>query len=211
MPRSLVTSRARPTLFAGGLFNSAAAFSGLQVTAMLNHVMHGMRGIQLAGMFNWNRSNLADLVMYLGAIGAKKGDVQRYHTHHDTTATSGGITVSGLASSSMYQYGLQVSGLVIRAFRRMDGAQIGGLVSYAGDLSGFQVGTVNVANDAVGLQVGLVNVSRRIQGLQIGLINVATDNPLPFMVGVNGGFGSFERSPTGDSPPGERSVEIHYK
>jgi hypothetical protein len=186
---------------------------GLHITGFLNHAMKTAAGLRVAGFFNWDNSSIDEIGLFASAFArnGEAGSTDRFSIRHNATGKAAGIQIAGLGNSAMHLDGIQVSALVNRAFRRARGAQFGGLVNYAGDLTGVQVGLVNVARDVGGFQIGFVNVARRLKGIQIGLLNVAYENSLPFMVFVNAGFSDLPIEPTGAPAPGDYDAAIQWK
>jgi hypothetical protein len=67
------------------------------------------------------------------------------------------------------------------------GASVSGIYNGAGELHGFSAGAVNVFHEnQTGLSIGLVNFAEELSGIQIGIFNIARNNPgwaryLPFI------------------------------
>ena len=90
-----------------------------------------MSGLQIAGLFNWNRGS-ATVTGLQAAIGANIN-----------------VTTSNI-------YGVQIAIANIGELQSIYGAQIG-LYNRADHVHGIQIGLVNVANNLHGLQIGLAN------------------------------------------------------
>jgi hypothetical protein len=66
------------------------------------------------------------------------------------------------------------------------GAQLSGLVNFARDLRGVQIGAVNVARKVKGLQLGVVNVSNEVDGGAIGVVNISKNGKIQPTVWYSG-------------------------
>jgi len=63
-----------------------------------------------------------------------------------------------------------------------------GFINTSGDVTGVQIGFINSAREVHGVQIGFLNSTKRLYGVQIGWFNIASQNTLPFMIGLNIGF-----------------------
>jgi hypothetical protein len=67
--------------------------------------------------------------------------------------------------------------------RAVRGVSVAGLYLKTWDLTGIGVGAYNrVRRTQVGLTIGLINYARELHGVQIGIINIAKNNKAPFRV-----------------------------
>jgi hypothetical protein len=168
-------------LFAG----YGGALSGFELSGIGAIRSGPVKGFQLAGIFN-----LAE-TFYGLEVG---GITNIYHG-----GPSRGATISGIVDISAGEItGLQLAGNVAIA-RAINGLQVSvvsiswgavygsqvGVVSYAGDLVGFQLGVSNITvGNMDGFQLGVTNVTAgQVSSGQLGVVNWATKTD-GFMLGV---------------------------
>ncbi len=90
-----------------------------------------------------------------------------------------GVGLSPLVhTTAKFVCGAELAGVGNVVGGPIEGAQLGGVFNYAGDVNGAQLsGVVNVSRDVSGVQGGLVNVAKgNVHGVQIGLVNYADDS-----------------------------------
>lgn len=170
----------------GGLF-------GVEVGILGNELSRPMEGLQLAGGYNWGKSDAYGL-QASGLFSYNKGNLY-------------GLQLAGLFTGNNNTHGIQLAGLGNFA-RTLYGTQVGVLSNIATDVYGFQLsGLANFANGALfGVQVAGVgniawggksavqiaglfnysataqsqlaigfNIAQLIDGVQIGTINGGRD------------------------------------
>jgi len=175
-------------------------FTGLAQVGAFNRVDNDFRGVGQLGLVN-----MAGTHNGLAQVGLIN--------------TTGRATVLqlGLYSDADRMYGLQVGGLVARggvvggvAFSPLVNGHArtygieAALVNISGDINGIAFAPIgNAHQDVRGLQVGFLNMGGHVQGVQLGVFNSATIlsgvqiggfnfsrmGGLPFMLGLNVGFG----------------------
>ncbi|MBM4355059.1 MAG: hypothetical protein FJ109_14955 [Deltaproteobacteria bacterium] len=135
--------------------------SGLQVGPILNWVVRDVSGVQL-GMVN-----------IAGKVPTALGSLSKARSNPNPSDRS-------------EVRGLQIA-LITNITASVQGIQVGpGNVTET--VTGLQLGLVNQAGRVNGLQIGAMNFCTVLNGVQIGGINVATDNFIPFMLGLNVGW-----------------------
>jgi hypothetical protein len=118
-------------------------------------------GVQAAGGAAWTREDMRGVQTAIGAVWAK-GRV------------SGIQAAVGLALARGDLRGMQSAALNL-GLARVDGVQLG-MIQWAQQLRGVQMGGVNVIDSGQGMQVGLVSLAKgEVKGLQIGLVTYADE------------------------------------
>lgn len=180
-----------------GFANDHGHVVGLEI-ALFNYAKK-VDGIQL-GPFNG--ADDVDAGLMLGIMNYAKYDstaieIGLLNSNNllvgDTEALLSQGTMRGLqiaAANTAYDLkGLQLSIGYNQARNDMSGVQITFLINdVAESMNGLQISCANFAHDVHGVQIGFINFTHGLHGVQIGLLNIATDNALPFMVGINAGF-----------------------
>lgn len=152
-----------------GLMNRSRSVSGAQIGGLVNYSKYDLEGIQIGGLYNHAKrtrepQQLKFSTQISGLVNTAK-DVDLY------------VQISGMVNTGRDIKGTQITGIYNRA-RQLNGTQISGIVNRAkGSMSGIQVGGIlNYAEDAKGIQIGLINYSDSLDGYAIGLINIAKKN-----------------------------------
>jgi hypothetical protein len=156
---------------------------------------YGNNKIEMAGIFNANRSNvhgfqLAGLAN--GVAGTQDGvqvagwlnfvmdsvkGVQVAGFANVDLRNAGPVQLAGLTNVSIGPVeGVQASGLVNLATDNVEGFQLAGVMNIAAEgIHGAQVGLINYSGETNGFQLGLLNYSSRMNGIPIGLISIVGD------------------------------------
>ncbi len=177
-------------LQASGLFNiTKGNTAGLQTAGLFNANMGNAASLQTSGIFNFNLGELEG-IQTSGIFNSNIGNTQGIQVSGILNSNVGemqGIQGSGILNSNVGEMqGIQGSGILNVNVGQLTGGQISGILNVVTDsLTGFQIGLVNYATQSEGVQVGLVNISAKKSEnlLPIGLINI-----------VNGGLQELEIS-----------------
>ena len=162
------------------------ALSGLEISGLGAIRIGPAKGVQIAGLYNAAES----------FTGFELGGITNVYTD----GPSWGVTISGVADIAAGEiHGFQLGGVVALArsiqgvqasvisatWDDVHGAQLG-VLSYAEDVSGLQLGVIPVASGEVrGLQSGVISVTGGdLHGLQLGTINVAASGVSGAQIGV---------------------------
>ncbi|MBC8368194.1 hypothetical protein H8E52_12375 [bacterium] len=153
-----------------------------------------VRGVAIAGLFAGGEQSLTGLA--LGGCGV-------FSTRLRGLAIAGFgaggecvdgvvITLGGIGGKQLN--GIMLAGLGLGASEHIRGLAIGGILSFAPEVTGLTIGAMNglyidridledflhfkLANEKyTGLSIGLVNYSKNLNGVQLGLLNYAANNP----------------------------------
>jgi hypothetical protein len=147
---------------------------GIQLSGMLNYVRDNVAGFQLSGGFNHAGGDFTGV--QIGGIGNSAG------------GTSAGLMLAGFYNLSRESVGgFQISSVFNYTDFQLSGMQLG-LMNKAriirGNKStpptrsrGLQIGLINSSKEMDGVQIGLINFGGTVRGKQIGLINFFDRNP----------------------------------
>ena len=124
---------------------SEKSITGIEAAGLAVVAEEGVRGIGVAGLIITHPKHSAWDLMPLGP------DLEE-----DSISMNRGILVAGLRADASSVEGVTIAGLVNRS-HDFDGVGISGLNSVSGMQRGLQVGVVNYAEDLCGVQVGLLN------------------------------------------------------
>jgi hypothetical protein len=161
---------------------------GFELGLFFNTVKNGGRGVDWAGLGNWNggkfegwqasgvfnsAQSLTGLQLSFGVNRARESVLggQISGLANVNGGPSSGVFLTFGANVSRANEGLMVAGLTNVAQGKVTGFE-GSLFNYAHDVSGVQLGVVNVAKNVSGVQLGLINVADDVDGVPIGLISV---------------------------------------
>ncbi|WP_306349759.1 hypothetical protein [Flavobacterium sp. '19STA2R22 D10 B1'] len=152
----------------------------------------GVRGLEIAGLYNINRMNVEALQIagVFNTVGGSVKGVQLAGIYNNVFGDLKGIQMSGIHNSVKgSQIGIQVSGLYNNVRKDSKGIQIAGIHNTVnGSQNGLQIafgyntgngkvrgaqiaGLFNYAKDLHGIQVGLVNITGSTSGYSFGLLN----------------------------------------
>ncbi len=156
---------------AGGNVVDLGATSGLQIGAVVNRTKQ-LRGVQLAGVLNWNDDvaygiQVAPFNINAEFCGLQLGGINWF----DNNARGVSLGAFFLSENSFAGFS---AGALNYGLKRVDGLQLGG----------FNL----AAEHSSGLQLGIVNISKFHEGVQIGLINLNGLGFLPCFPGINFNF-----------------------
>lgn len=173
----------------GLLYSRIGALDGFALSGVLAHVRHSSSGFMIAGVGSVSGSpdhaTSHDAVRIGGAFNYGHGPLSGF-------SISGAVNVERVPqSATLGLSGAQIAGAVNVVTGHVDGAQIGGALNYAKNVSGMQLaGAANIAKGNVeGAQIGgavnlalgnldgaqfagALNVAEDVDGAQIGIINV---------------------------------------
>jgi hypothetical protein len=138
------------------IYNRDTAIKGFRFNLIYGNNA-GIKGVDI-GLANWNTGDLVGLQW--GAVNWTEGDFKGWQT-----------------------------GPVNKVGGFMTGLQTSALVSMNESGKGFMGSPANVSQDFIGLQFGIVNYAVELHGIQIGLINVIKNGGmLPFFPIFNYSF-----------------------
>lgn len=199
-----------PGLSSHGMYNSQV-IDNVSLNVIGGYTA-GIKGVELGGVFNINRSNVGFVQMagVFNIVGGNTKGVQGAGIYNQVLNNAGGVQVAGVANKVKAFKGLQAAGLYNRAdsaagvqvaglYNRantFNGAQFAGLVNHTVNGRGVQLaGLANSSKEKVSVQVaGFANFASKVSGLQFaGLFNVAdtSDYPLAFLNFIKSGRKSF--------------------
>lgn len=166
-----------PSLSTRGMMNSQinSSFS----LNLLGGYTGGVRGFEMAGLYNINRMNVHALQMagLFNTVGGSVKGVQLAGLYNNIFGDLNGLQISGIYNSVKgSQIGLQISGIYNQVQQDAKGIQIAAIHNNVnGSQNGLQIsGIYNAGNQKVrGIQIALLNFAKETDGLQIGLINFA--------------------------------------
>lgn len=150
----------------------------------------GVRGLEMAGLYNINRMNVDALQMagIFNTVGGSVNGVQVAGIYNNVFGNLRGLQISGIHNSVKgSQIGLQMGGIYNNVYKDSNGLQIAGIGNTVkGSQNGLQFsGIYNIGKDTVrGSQItGLFNYAKELNGVQFGLVNV-TDSPSGYSFGL---------------------------
>jgi hypothetical protein len=177
-----------PSLSTRGMMNSQIN-SNFSLN-LLGGYTGGVRGLEMAGLYNINRMNVDALQMagLFNTVGGTVKGVQLAGIYNNVFGDLKGLQMSGIHNSVKgSQIGLQISGIfnsVQNDSKGMQMAAIHNTVNCSQD--GLQIsGIYNIGNEAVrGAQIaGILNYAKELNGVQFGLINI-TGSPSGYSFGL---------------------------
>lgn len=166
-----------PGLSTRGMMNSQinSSFS----LNLLGGYTGGVRGLEIAGLYNIDRMNVEALQMagIFNTVGGSVKGVQLAGVYNNVFGDLKGLQMSGIHNSVKgSQIGLQITGIYNNVQKDSKGIQIAAIHNTVnGSQNGLQIsGIYNAGNEKVrGLQIaGVLNYTKELNGIQIGLINV---------------------------------------
>ncbi len=150
----------------------------------------GVRGLEMAGLYNINRMNVEALQMagIFNTVGGSVNGVQLAGIYNNVFGNLNGLQISGIHNSVKgSQIGLQMSGIYNNVYKDSKGLQVAGIHNTVnGSQNGLQFsGIYNIGKDTVqGAQIaGLFNYAKELDGFQFGLVNI-TDSPSGYSLGL---------------------------
>jgi len=187
-----------PSLSTRGMMNSQinSSFS----LNLLGGYTGGVRGVEMAGLYNINRMNVHALQMagLFNTVGGSVKGVQLAGIYNNVFGDLNGLQMSGIHNSVKgSQIGLQISGIYNHVQLDAKGIQIAAIYNNVnGTQNGLQIsGIYNAGHQQVrGMQIAGLNYAKELDGLQIGLINI-TGSPSGYSFGLlnfkKGGYQKF--------------------
>jgi len=187
-----------PSLSTRGMMNSQinSSFS----LNLLGGYTGGVRGVEMAGLYNINRMNVHALQMagLFNTVGGSVKGVQLAGIYNNVFGDLNGLQMSGIHNSVKgSQIGLQISGIYNHVQLDAKGIQIAAIYNNVnGSQNGLQIsGIYNAGHQQVrGIQIAGLNYAKELDGLQIGLINI-TGSPSGYSFGLlnfkKGGYQKF--------------------
>ncbi|PIF29696.1 carboxypeptidase-like protein [Flavobacterium sp. 9] len=177
-----------PSISTRGMMNSQinSSFS----LNLLGGYTGGVRGIEMAGLYNINRMNVYALQMagLFNTVGGSVKGVQLAGIYNNVFGDLRGLQMSCIHNSVKgSQIGLQITGIYNNVKKDSKGLQVSGIQNTVnGTQNGLQLsGIYNIGKDTVrGAQItGIFNYAKELKGVQIGLINV-TDSESGYSFGL---------------------------
>lgn len=173
--------------------------------SLLGGYSAGTTKLELAGLFNINRSDMSGVQMagWFNQVGGKVDGVQLaglFNSNLDsvkgvqlagltnfTTGAVEGVQLAGVANFSPKNVkGVQLAGVMNFTAADLEGSQIAGVLNFtAGNVKGSQVGLVNFANKVDGFQLGLINYADSISGIPVGFLSFVRAGYHPVEISVN--------------------------
>lgn len=166
-----------PSLSTRGMMNSQIN-SSVSLN-LLGGYTGGVRGVEMAGLYNINRMNVHALQMagIFNTVGGSVKGVQLAGVYNNVFGDLNGLQMSGIHNSIKgSQIGLQISGIYNHTQQDSKGIQIAAIYNNVnGSQNGLQIsGIYNAGHQKVrGMQIAALNYAKELDGLQIGLINFA--------------------------------------
>ena len=187
-----------PSLSTRGMMNSQinSSFS----LNLLGGYTGGVRGVEMAGLYNINRMNVHALQMagLFNTVGGSVKGVQLAGIYNNVFGDLNGLQMSGIHNSVKgSQIGLQISGIYNHVQQDAKGIQMAAIYNNVnGTQNGLQIsGIYNAGHQKVrGMQIAALNYAKELDGVQIGLVNI-TGSPSGYSFGLlnfkKGGYQKF--------------------
>jgi hypothetical protein len=140
----------------------------------------GVKGVELAGLFNINRTNVGFLQTagIFNIVGGNTYGLQLAGVYNQVFNNASGLQAAGLVNKAhAFTGGVQLAGLGNLVDQHASGVEIAGVYNNANSFNGVQFsGLMNRTRNAKGLQLtGLINSSKETIGSQIaGIANIAS-------------------------------------
>jgi hypothetical protein len=140
----------------------------------------GVKGVELAGLFNINRTNVGFLQTagIFNIVGGNTYGLQLAGVYNQVFNNASGLQAAGLVNKAhAFTGGVQLAGLGNLVDQHASGVEIAGIYNNANSFNGVQFsGLMNRTRNAKGLQLtGLINNSKETIGSQIaGIANIAS-------------------------------------
>ena len=171
-------------------YSDASKMSGLDIAGLAAVTRDDMKGVQLAGLFNYG---LADVYGVRATFGLNMCPNTVRGFEVGAVGLRGelvGCDFSLFASAQHGVYGLAVGGFATFADKEMYGCTIAGIANVAPEVHGCQAGILfNMTKELHGAQIALVNFAEYCEnGFQIGLVNIVMSNQIKVLPFVNGRF-----------------------
>jgi hypothetical protein len=143
----------------------------------------GVQGVELAGIFNINRTNVGFLQVagLFNIVGGNTYGVQLAGLYNQVFNNAGGLQLAALGNITDRANGIQIAGLYNKA-NTLNGMQFSGLINRTHSAKGLQLTTLlNSSKEKAGSQVaGIANIASKVHGIQIAtLFNVADSSDYP--------------------------------
>ncbi|WP_165958007.1 carboxypeptidase-like regulatory domain-containing protein [Segetibacter sp. 3557_3] len=181
--RNFFTSRPFQVSFTPGLSTQGKLSSQVSNNFSLNILggyTGGVRGLELAGLFNINKQEVkyTQVAGLFNINGGNMTGVQVGGINNTLLAAATGVQVAGISNIVRERFaGVQVAGLYNHVSDTVSGIQVAGVSNFTKEkVGGVQIaGIGNLANREMdGVQIaGIFNYAKRLRGVQIGLINIA--------------------------------------
>nr|WP_199002020.1 STN and carboxypeptidase regulatory-like domain-containing protein [Flavobacterium sp. ASV13] len=177
-----------PSLSTRGMMNSQinSSFS----LNLLGGYTGGVRGLEMAGLYNIDRMNVNALQMagIFNTVGGSVNGVQLAGIYNNVFGDLKGLQMSGIHNSVKgSQAGLQISGIYNNVHKDSKGIQMSAIHNTVkGSQNGLQIsGIYNTGNEKVrGVQIaGLFNYAKELDGVQLALVNF-TNSPSGYSFGL---------------------------
>ncbi|QGK75393.1 STN domain-containing protein [Flavobacterium sp. SLB02] len=176
-----------PSLSTRGMMNSQinSSFS----LNLLGGYTGGVRGLEMAGLYNINRMNVHALQMagLFNTVGGSVKGVQLAGIYNNVFGDLNGLQMSGIHNSVKgSQIGLQMSGIYNHVQMDAKGIQMAAIYNNVnGTQNGLQIsGIYNAGHQKVrGMQIAALNYAKELDGVQIGLVNI-TGSPSGYSFGL---------------------------
>ncbi|MES2061919.1 MAG: hypothetical protein V4456_08370 [Bacteroidota bacterium] len=159
----------------------------------------GVQGVELAGIFNINRTNVGFLQAagLFNIVGGNTYGVQLAGLYNQvfnnasgfqaagalnkTHTFSGGVQLAALGNITDHISGVQIAGLYNKT-NTLNGMQFSGFINRTHSAKGLQLTTLlNSSKEKIGSQIaGVANIASKVNGVQIaGLFNMADSSDYP--------------------------------
>ncbi|KRB59556.1 STN and carboxypeptidase regulatory-like domain-containing protein [Flavobacterium sp. Root186] len=177
-----------PSLSTRGMMNSQlnSSFS----LNLLGGYTGGVRGLEMAGLYNITRMNANALQMagIFNTVGGSVNGVQLAGIYNNVFGDLNGLQMSGIHNSIKgSQNGLQITGIYNSVQKDSKGMQMSSIYNRVkGTQNGLQISGIYNAGSGIvrGAQIaGILNYAKELDGFQFGLINI-TDSPSGYSMGL---------------------------
>jgi len=159
----------------------------------------GVKGVELAGLFNINRTNVGFLQAagVFNIVGGNTYGLQLAGVYNQVLDNAsglqaagivnraqkftGGVQLAGVGNTTNYASGVQIAGVFNNA-NTLNGVQFSGLMNFTGSAKGLQLtGLINSSHKKIGTQIaGVANIASKVNGVQFAaLFNVADSSDYP--------------------------------
>lgn len=144
-----------------GLFNlTKGDVKAVQVAGVFNVVGGDLNGVQVGGVMNNIRGNAKGIqISTANLVKGNAAAIQVSALGNVVSSHFKGVQLTGLGNiSSRNTNGIQIAALGNITSRTLRGLQLAGVLNYAKNNKGFQIGLVNIADSSSGVSLGLLNI-----------------------------------------------------
>ena len=146
--------------------------AGINVGGLAAVGQGGMQGLSVAGLAVISSGTMSGIHVAGGVVGSDKRLYLPFGFAADPEDDFGSTRIRGISLATYRTQALEITAL-----------NVSGLIMKTNRLIGVSLGAINtVGGQQTGATIGLVNYAEQLDGVQIGVVNFVSENPWPFKV-----------------------------